>query len=136
MITANLTPSECRLNINMPAGASQSDVIDTVDSVLCGFTFVNAWTAATLTIDGSFDGLSFNPVIGNVAAAQLVFVPAVCMIPNNMIMLGNIAGIASMEQLPRFLSLRSGSDAAPIVQANQHIFSLILHPRHPWDLKQ
>ncbi len=89
------------------AGASQSSVIE-----LDGFTLVSVmipanWTAASLAFSISLDGVSYLPLID--AAGNEVTLNAVA---------GEVLPVSAVPPSSKFIVLRSGSVASPVVQAS------------------
>jgi hypothetical protein len=131
MITGNLTPTECTLSITIPNGTSLSGTIDTVDSVLAGIITPAAWTAGDLSAQGSVDGVSFFRIGANSSTAQLQLIAAANFIVNQITVFSATGFHDILDFAPRYLRFRSGTDAVPVNQGVDRIFTCILHPRHP-----
>jgi len=136
MILGNLTPSECTQTLSILINQSLSGILDTVDAMLVALIQPAAWTAAALTLQGSVDGSTFFPITYYAAAAQFQWIGAANFAPGTLQLIRAPSQDSNIDSLPRYLKLRSGTDAAPVNQLVQRDFICILHPRHPWDLKQ
>ncbi|MEP6587128.1 MAG: hypothetical protein ABJA84_00020 [Polaromonas sp.] len=101
--------------------ASVSDVIDLSTTALLGFIAPAAWTAAALNIEVSPDNTTWAPAVlgaDNTAVSSWPGVTA-----------GNAYAVDTTAMLPfRYVRFRSGTSAAPVVQAAARAFVVITRP--------
>lgn len=84
----------------------------------------NAWTDANITFDGSFDDVTYGPVLAdNHNTEYVVTMPATAALKNQIVPLDLdvFAGI-------RYLKIRSGTAAAPVNQAAARSIRIVFRP--------
>lgn len=98
-------------------GASVSNTLDLTETNLLGFITPAAWTAASLTLEVSPDGVTFYPAY-DYTGAQLGYFSAL------VVSAGYAVDLSSM--IPwRYVRLRSGTSDAPVVQTASRTFTAI-----------
>jgi hypothetical protein len=114
-------PPTASFDAMIAATQSLSGVVDLGQNRLWGIVMPGAWTAASMTFQGSVDGVSFFDLYDDVAtpgtfvettwtvAAAQMLVPAVPV---------RFIGI-------RWLKIRSGTSAAPVAQAAGRVITII-----------
>ncbi len=98
------------------AGASVSTAVNLFDGNLVGIQMPAAWTAAGIQLEGSFDGLSFFPLHDVSGNALGIASPGI----NLQYALDpvNFLGV-------RFVRIRSGTSAAPVIQVSSATLNLL-----------
>jgi hypothetical protein len=111
------------VNGNIPAGQSLSGVIDIAGMIPYGMSIAIAGTAATLTFEGSFDNVTFLPIetVAGATQVQLGLAGTAGTYIN-----GSTNNYSIPCFCPRFIKVRSGTTVAPVVQAAQLNFTLII----------
>lgn len=112
--------------IKIANGTSLSQAIDLRGFAMKSMLLPAAWTAATLCFQASADGISFFPWANDNSTTQTTVLPSFTL-ANAYVTMSNAAG-GQPFILPRFLKLRSGTDASPVNQLADRIFSLVLMP--------
>ena|SRR5258708_1743231 len=106
-------------------GTSLSGIIDCQGFCPIAVITPTAWTAASLTAQGSIDGITFFPILGN-TSTQLVLCTAIGTTGYQLIVTTSSGFIGN--PLPRYIKLRSGTDAVPVNQLADRAFTIILQP--------
>lgn len=111
--------SESTTGATITAGASLSGAADLIGFILAGIQMPTAWTAAAMTFQASLDGATFQNVYNTdgteftIASANLSASRYYALDPRD------FSGV-------RFLKIRSGSGASPVVQVAAATFALAL----------
>jgi hypothetical protein len=101
--------------VTIANGQSVSGVIDLEDLSLVGLVMPAAWTAASLTLEGSYDGTNFFSVYDESQEVSLTSPSA-----SRWIMLS-----PSKYANLRYLKLRSGTSGGPVNQGQDSTITLI-----------
>ena len=118
-----ITGSAARTTVTatIPSAASVSNALDLGVTALLGFIAPAAWTAAALNIEVSADNATWAPAVvdgSGIATGSWSSVVA-----------GNAYAVDTVPMLPfRYIRLRSGTFAAPVVQAAARAFVVITRP--------
>jgi hypothetical protein len=102
-------------------GQSLSDAVSCDGGVIISLQVPAVWTNAALTFEGSVDGTTFGPVYDDAGVEVLIAAGSVIadrVIVNSTI-LEKLAGL-------RAFRLRSGSVGAPVAQAGDRIFRVVI----------
>jgi len=125
-ITVNDLDSQIiTINSTIPNGGSLSGIVDCMGFLPYALITPAAWTAAALSAQGSIDGVTFFP-IGGSSGAQVALCSAVS--PSFMQIIASVFSANFVGCFPRWLKLRSGTDAVPVNQGADRIFTIMLKP--------
>ncbi len=107
------------VNVTIPAGQSLSGPADLVLARLHRLDMPAAWTAASITLQVSEDGETFNDVF--LDTAEYVVTTAA---PNRSILIDQALAFGV-----RYWRVRSGTSAAPVNQAADRVLQLVTAPQ-------
>lgn len=103
--------------VTIAASASLSDAADLLGYDLVAIHFPAAWTAASITFQGSEDGITYGNIYDS-AGTEVAYAGAAA----DRVVLVNTAHLG---QFPRFVKVRSGTAGVPVVQVAAAIITLI-----------
>ena len=114
MTYPQLEEKECTILIN----ASISDSVDLKGGRLCGILMPAAWTAATVSFEGSDDDSSFFEVGDGTAEISLTAAAGwIISIPDG-----------TLDGCGKYVKIRSGTSVAPVNQLAERTVALLVRP--------